>query len=197
MGTVYYVILSASRIANSNRADQSGSDDGNVVDWVKANEIILATLVGTSKGPIARQYRLHWRNVTDGGSFAEVAHSGGEIEWALNSETVLSDGNSLPPGSFLCTATPEPAIQNGLENAEDNILPDGTTYSLADEYYTEFQWALSLDNALDGKQYEFELYDVTEGTVIGSILAQITTYIEVSEAYSGKGIDRGINRGIL
>ena len=183
----YFVVLSASRIANSNRVDQSGSDDGNVVDWVKANEIILATLISTSKGPIARQYRLHWRNVSDGGSFAQVAHAGGEVEWALDSETVLSDGFFLLLGSKLCSATVG-TWQDGSESTEDNILPDGTTYSLADEYYTEFQWGLSLDNALDGKQYEFELYDITEGVVIGTCGAQITTYLPLTEPQTNSRI---------
>jgi len=175
MTVVYYVILSASRIANASRVDQSGSDDGDVIDWVKANEFILATLVSTSKGPIDRQYRLHWRNVTDGGSFAEVA-STGQVKWAAAADTVLVDGTTLTSGNKLCS-TVVGTWQDGMENEEDNLLPDATTYSLADEYYSEFQWGLSLDDALDGKQYEFELYDVTEGTVIATCLAQITTEV--------------------
>ena len=175
LASTYYVDLTASRIANSSRVDQSGSDDGDVIDWVKTDEIILAIQIGTSKGPIARSYKLRWRNVSDSGSFVDVAHSGGEVEWALDSETNLADGTTLGSGNKLCSATPEPTWQDGLESAEDNLLPDSGTYSLADEYYTELQWALSLDNALSNKQYEFELYDVTESTVIGTCLAQITT----------------------
>lgn len=200
-GAPAFVILSASRIADSDKVDQSNSDDGNVVDWVKANEIILATQINTSKGPIARQYRLHWRNVTDGGSFAQVAHSGGEIEWAVAAETVLEDDIPVYQINKLCSATPEPTFQTGKQSEGDNILPDSGTYSLEDEYYTEFQWGLSLDNALDGKQYEFELYDVTEGTIIGTCGAQITTWIETPEGedipYNPRAIGRGIGRGIM
>lgn len=195
MGTIYYINLTASRIANSSREDQSGSDDGNVIDWPKANEIILCIQIGTSKGPIARAYRLHWRNVTDEGSFVEVAHSGGQIEWATATETVLEDGTTLGSGNKLCSGTPEPNWQDGLENEEDNLLPDFGNFILVDEYYTEFQWGLSLDNALDGKQYEFELYDITETTVIGTCLAQITTYQETipDVVLEGKLINKKIN----
>ena len=139
-------------------------------DWTKANDFILAMRIYTSKGPVARAYKLRWRNVTDGGSFADVGSSG---EITFNASTDLTDDGSLILGEKKCDAEGGYTWQNGLESEGDNISPDSGTYSLADEYYTEFQWALDCSGAKNGCKYEFELYDVTETTIIGTCQATI------------------------
>lgn len=168
----YYVDLTASRIADASRSDQSGSDDTDVINWVKADDFILATQVGTSKGPLDRRYKLRWRDVTDAGSFADVAASG---EISYTAVTVLVDGATLGSGSKLCTGIPEPDWQDGLESEADNECPDSPgTYSLADDYYSEFQWALDCDGSEYEHEYEFELYEITNGVSIGTCLATLT-----------------------
>jgi len=166
---VVVVDLTASRIANAVRDDQSGSDDGDVSAWHQ--EFILAVQIGTSNGPIASAYKLRWRDVTDAGAFADVGATG-EIKYST--DTVLTDGNAVTSAKSICTGTPEPSWQDGLESENDNLLPDSGTYSLADEYYTELQWALSTADGDEDHQYEFELYDVTAGKSVGTCAAQIT-----------------------
>ena len=171
--TTYYADLTACRIANSSRADQSGSDDGNVTNWTRTADFILATQIGTSKGVPSRRYMLNWRDVTDEGSFAPVA-STGEINYTAT--TVLGDGTTLGSGNKLCTGTPQPSWQDGMESEGDNELPDAAgLYSLADDYYTEFQWALSSSSADYEHIYEFELYEITNGTSIGTCGSTLTT----------------------
>lgn len=174
MGGVYYVIISGSRIADDAEAYQAVCD-ANVPSWTKTDDFILVVQFGTSKGPIARAYKLMWRNVTDGGSFADVTGSG---EITFNATTSLIDDDPFTPNTG-CTAD-EPDPQNGLENEGDNILPNSGTYSLADDYYTEFAFALDCSNAIDGKEYAFQLYDVTESAIIGVAGATITMWAEPS-----------------
>jgi len=166
--TTYYPTLGASRIADANRVDKSLADDGDVTGWVKTNDFILATRIYGSKGAYNYAYTLKWRNVTDSGSFAAVGATG-EISYAA--DTVLVDGQALPTESKICSAQTNYTWQNGMENEGDNILPDSGTYSLADEYYTELQWALDCSGAHDNDVYEFALY--TNSTLIGTCLASI------------------------
>ena len=166
--TSYYPTLGASRIADANRVDKSLVDNGDVSGWVKTTDFILATRIYGSKGAYNYAYTLKWRNVTDAGSFAAVGATG-EISYAA--DTVLVDGQALPIGSKICSAQTNYTWQNGMENEGDNILPYAGTYSLADEYYTELQWALDCSGAHDNDIYEFALY--TSSTSIGTCLASI------------------------
>ena len=151
--------------------------------WVKTNDFILATRIYTSKGPIARAYKLRWRDVTDEGIFADVTDTG---EITCSAVTDLVDGDDLLIEEKLCAAQSGYTWQNGLESEGDNLLPDSGTYSLADEYYTEFQWALDCSNAEDEHEYEFELWDVTEGVSVGTCLATITMAITIVGGLSMK-----------
>jgi len=151
--------------------------------WTKTNDFILATRIYTSKGPIARAYKLRWRDVTDEGVFADVSDTG---EITYSAVTDLTNDGDLLVEEKLCDAQTDYTWQNGLESEGDNILPDEGTYSLADEYYTEFQWALDCSNAEDEHEYEFELWDVTEGVSIGTCLASITMAITIVVGLSMK-----------
>jgi len=168
LNLAFYPSLGASRIADANRIDKSLADNGDVTGWVKTNDIILATRIYGSKGAYNYAYTLKWRNVTDSGSFAAVGATG-EISYAT--DTVLVDGQALPTESKICSAQTNYTWQNGMENEGDNILPDSGTYSLADEKYTELQWALDCSAAHDNDVYEFALY--TSSTSIGTCLASI------------------------
>jgi len=145
--------------------------------WNKNNDFILAVRIYTSKGPLARAYKLRWRNVTDSGTFADVGATG---EITYSATTGLTDEDDLLLTEKLCDVQSEYTWQNGKENEGDNILPNSGTYSLADEYYTELQWALNCNGALDEHKYEFELWDITDGISIGTCLASITMGITPS-----------------
>jgi len=168
LGGVYYVIMSGSRIADDAEAYQAACDS-NVPDWVKTDDFILVIQVGTSKGPISRAYKLMWRNVTDGGSFADVGSSG---EITFNASTSLVDDDPFTPNTGCAADEPNP--ETGLESKGDNILPDSGTFTHSDDYYTEFAFALDCSNAIAGKEYAFQFYDVTESQIIGVCGATIT-----------------------
>lgn len=182
--TDYYVVLKTSRIADGNRVDQSGSDGSDVTGWDKTADFILGVQVDCEKGPIARAYKLQWRQLPDG-TFADVGATG-EISYAA--VTVLVDGATLGSANKLCTGVPTGSTwQDGLESEDDNLLPDSGTYDLLDEYYTEFQWALDCSTALDGKEYEFQLYDVTLGAVIGVCPSTLTIATAGETFYQATG----------
>jgi len=137
--------------------------------WAKADDFILATRIYTSKGPVTRSYKLRWRKT--GGTFVDVGATG---EITYDATTVLVNDDPLLDAERICGEQSGYTFQGGKESEGDNISPDSFNYTLPDEYYTEFQWALSCDDAEPGAEYEFELWDVTEGTSIGTCLATIT-----------------------
>jgi hypothetical protein len=132
----------------------------------------------TSKGPLGRAVKLQWRNVTQDGSFADVA-STGEINWTA--DTVLVDDTKIPIENTICDAVGGYDFQQGEESEGNNRLPPVTgTFILADDYYCEHQWALSPSGATAGEEYELQLYDITEGTALWTCLASITMATVVS-----------------
>jgi len=173
--------------------------------WTKTDDFILATRIYGSKGAYNFAYKLKWRNVTDGGVFADVGATG---EISFSADTVLVNGQALPIGSKICDEQGSGAKaiftwQDGLESEGDNILPDSGTYSLADEYYTELQWALSCDDAHDEDEYEFALFELTNGTSIGTCLTSITmaaaagvTHALISTAVIAVSTTSALSRGI-
>ena len=144
--------------------------------WIKTDDFILATRIYGSKGAYNFAYKLKWRNVTDGGVFADVEATG---EISFSSVTALVDGQALAIENKICDVQSGYSWQNGMESEGDNRLPDSGTYSLADEYYTELQWALDCNSAHDEDKYEFALYELTNGTSIGTCLATITMAVIV------------------
>jgi len=168
---VYYVDLCATRIADEDRTWQAGVD-GTVTDYPRSHNFIYATVIGTSKGPIDRAYKLQWRNYTADptGVFTDV----GVGDIVPGTDTVLVDDGTLASADASGGICIQTLWQDGLENEGDTILPDVGVYSLADEYYTEFQWALSGLNAVENDLYEFQLYDVTEAAAIGIGSAKIS-----------------------
>jgi len=150
------------------------NDDADVTSWTKTNKIILATQIGyNAKDTAASAFKLQWRNVTDAGAFADVAATG-EVKYSATS-AVLADGTAVTTTSRRGTAVADQTWQDGLENLADNLLPDSGTLDLGSDYYTELQWGLDLSSALDGKQYEFRLWNNTSGLTVGTCAAQITT----------------------
>jgi len=182
MGGTYYPQLLASRILNDSRVDQSGADDGDVTGWDPSAQIILATQIGyNGKDTAASAYKLQWRNETDnpGGSFADVGASG-EVKYAATS-SALSDGTALTEVNSRCqTQGASMTWQNGLENVNDNVLPDSGTLDLGSDCYTELQWALSLADGDPGDQYTFQLYNTTEGAAVGTCGAQLTLQADLA-----------------
>ena len=95
MSSTYYPTVRAARILyDSDRSSASSSDDAVVVGWVKTNKLILAISIAYgSKATIASTFKLQWKNVTDSGTYADVAATG-EAKYAATS-SVLSNGNAV------------------------------------------------------------------------------------------------------
>lgn len=172
MPTYYPQLLRSRLLSDATRAGLA-ADDANVTAWHKGDKIILATQVGyNGKDTAAGYYRLDWRNVTDGGSFAPVAATG-QIKWSATS-AVLADGTALTQANSRCTDPGNQTWQNGLENVADNRLPSAGTIDLGSDCFSEFQWALDTSSSLDGKQYEFRLWNLTSGVATGTCIAKVT-----------------------
>jgi hypothetical protein len=160
-----YVIVNGSRFMARNGVDLSGVDDGNVTGWYRDEDVVLTMCVYTSKGPLASTYKLQWRNVTDDGTFDDVA-STGQIHYTTPDIDYTTDDGAVAYADKRCSTVGGYSWQNGIYNYNDNTLPDTGTYSLLDERYTELQWALNLSTATYSKEYAFRLWDVTVGTVV-------------------------------
>ena len=168
-GGPYYIVQGGSRILDANRVDQSGADDADVTSWDKTNPFILAVNINSGgKDTEAAQYKLRWRDFTDGGSFADV-DSAGEAKFG---STDLVNGATILVGSRKCDSQGNDTWQAG-EEVEGVKLCD--SIDLPDEYETEIHFSLSIADGDDGHVYEFELYDDTHGASKGTCGATIAT----------------------
>ena len=165
--TIYYAAQGGSRILNANRVDQSGSDNADVINWVKTNNFILAVNINSGgKDTAAAQYKLRWRIAL--GTFADVA-STGAIKFGA---TDLVQGASILVAGRKCDSQGGDTWQNG-EEVEGTALSDAI--DLPDEYETEVHFSLSCADAADNSTYEFELYDGTLGASVGTCGATLKT----------------------
>ena len=171
-----YAVVIGSRILDKDRVDQSGNDDADVTNWDINDEFILAVSFGLDKKDTAAvQYKLRWRDVTDDDSFTDV-ESTGEISYTTT-ETVLSDGTAVTSSTRRCTDQSSIMTwQNGLESENDKLCPDGGTFDLGSDCWSEFQWALDCSGATVSHKYEFELYDDTNGASRGTCGSTISMY---------------------
>lgn len=168
LGATYWATLAASRIADASRVDQSGSDDGDVTDWDPTDDFILATILTCDKDLGNRAYKLQWRDVTDEGAFTDVVATG-EINYTA--ATVLQDAQyHTDPQYRLCNAPPGYDWHRVYENEGNN----SSLGNMPDDSSTEIQWALSPSSAQYSHQYDFQVYDTTEGGTIGTVLSSLT-----------------------
>lgn len=193
-GGPYYAQLGGSRILDTDRVDQSGSDDGDVAGWGKSDVAIVAVCIHSGgKETEAAQYKLRWRNETDnpGGSFSDLDSTG---ECKFGDATALSNGTALTEANRR-TSTQGDDWQNG-EEVEGVKLSD--SIDLADDYESEIQFAVSLADGDDGDQYTFDLYDDTRGAQVGILGAQITLAAGAQTYYQNTGqASMSITGGVL
>jgi hypothetical protein len=134
-------------------------------------------------------FKLRWRNVSDAGSFADLA-STGEIKWATVSD--LIDGNAVVAGEdsganvFDCIAKAW-SRRDGLEKEGAN----GFTRSIAQDAYEDFQWAVALDSADFANNDDYELA-LTQSD--NTVIATGTTTVTVVTAGKIDGITKNDTR---
>lgn len=170
-----YVDINGSRIASHDGVDQSGADDANVTDWYRDLDILYCHTIYTSKGPLVRQFKLQYENTTDNpGTWNDVGDGTGEIRFDNVDTVIPTDDYVITVGYRICALVGGYSWQNGIANIEDNTILDSGGYTLNDEYYTEFQWALNIGNTTLGKQYSFRLFDITMTHAHATFGAQLT-----------------------
>lgn len=91
----------------------------------------------------------------------------GELTWGATTDSV--DGNAVTSGEAGCAGAGTWA--DGLEREGAN---DVTALGSLGTW-TEFHWARDASSAGDSKQYEFRVWNVSDGVSAGTCLADITT----------------------
>lgn len=175
-GPVYSV--SGSRIGQDGASSISwqASCEVDVSGWVKTNKIIIAGVLTTGEhAPSAGSFQLRWRNVTDAGSFAILVSGSGELRAGTSAGCIT---NTDPVGAFSGCAGATPTDDEEVEN--ESPLQTASLQCVRDEFI-ETQWCVDFSNALDGKEYEFELYNATATESCGTLAASITTFIEAGD----------------
>jgi len=112
---------------------------------------------------------LNWRNVTDSGSFTNVAGTG---ELRYNGTTDLVNGNAVTSGEAGCTPVSGSTYADGVERETTTTYYVPTT--LAQNEYTEHHFAIDGGNSVAGKEYEFRAWDDADLVEIGVLACTIT-----------------------
>lgn len=170
-------LLAAGGCGNDNRIARDGAGAG-ARDWIDDVGAANVTMNQQELAIIAfcidaddmndatdATFKLQWRNVSDAGSFADLAATG-EIKWS--SSTDLVDGNAVVvaedsgANSINCAGKGW-THRDGLEKEGAN----GFTRTIVQDRFEDFHWAVALDSADhgNGDQYEFRLTQ-SDATVI-------------------------------
>jgi hypothetical protein len=130
-----------------------------VVNHIIGVDIILAlSFDGDDMNLIAGDFEVRWRNVTDAGSMAVLAATG-EMNWAAS--TALVNGDGVPNAEQF-----DPGNCSGMgvdQSINDGIMREGANAAdltdIGDGEVHENWWAISTDDAVAGKTYEFEIVE--------------------------------------
>jgi hypothetical protein len=161
--------MGGSRICTIAGVDQSGGDGVDVTGWTKTDEFIVAININSGgKETEAAAYKLKWRDVTDEGTFADIAATG-EIKYDV-ADTSWNDGDAVATGDQVCDSIGMDTRQAGERNKDDNLTD---SIDLPDEYQSELWFGLNCDDAEDNHVYEFELWDDTNSRNMGTVTATI------------------------
>ncbi len=158
--------------------DGAGSITWNVacqideVDWVKTVQAIISVdCLSGAHSPGSESFQLRWRNLTDAGSFATLTTSGelrrGISAGAINNTDPVGDPQNCPSGTI-----------DASEEVENESPLQSASLSASQNDLIETQWCGDMSNALDGKEYEFDLYSQTEGASVGVCTPTITIFEE-------------------
>ncbi|KKN86544.1 hypothetical protein LCGC14_0267200 [marine sediment metagenome] len=160
-----------------------------VTGWVKTNKLILSYgIVSTKHTPTAASFTLQWRNVTDAGSFTNLVSGSGELRTGVSAGLLV---NNDPIGDSA-------GCESGTLDSESHEIDTESPYTTASVTGTqnngiEFQFLIDMSNALDNKQYEFRLYDETQGSALSTTLAaQVTTEAGVLSARESRTLTREV-----
>lgn len=169
--------LSGSRIANATRVWQA-AEDVSITGWDITADLIFAIAVESGAHAAAQgTLQIGWRNKTDGGSFTPLSASG-ELTWFGVTDLVTNDPVTSEEAGCTGTGT----FSFGTEEEECNFCVP----ILLKAHWSEYHFAVDFSNAHAGDEYEFEFYDISEGTAVGTCLATVTTSAAPPPAYIPK-----------
>lgn len=161
--------------------DGAGSITWNVVcdvsetGWVKTNQpIISVDCQSGSHTPPTGSFQLRWRNFTDspGGAFAPLSVVG-ELQRGISAGCI---SNTDPVGDVQnCPSD----VVDASEECENETPLQSASLSASQNDQVEIQYCIDFSNALDGKEYQFELYNMSETESCGICVPTITTFIEI------------------
>jgi len=153
-------ILFKTRICDADRTALAADNTDYTVNKGSKPNLIFVAQVDEEAGTYTTTYTLMWKNTTDTGAFANLAATG-QINWAAT--TNLVQGTNVT--TKLCTAAGAAGStwQNG-EEVEGAATSD--SIALVDEYYTEIHFAINIASALEGKTYDFQIWENTGGTAL-------------------------------
>lgn len=170
-------LLAAGGCGNDNRIARDGLGPG-VRDWLGAVLVANVTLHQFDIAIVAfnidaddmnnatdATFKVQWRNVSDAGSFADLAATG-ELKWATASDLVdggtVIEAEESGANSVNC-ANKGWSRRDGLEKEGAN----GFTRTVNQDAHEDFQWPVDLSGAdhANGDQYEFRLTQ-SDATVI-------------------------------
>jgi len=160
--------------------DWLAAEETSITNQVIGLDIILAlSFDGDDMNLIAGDFQVRWRNVTDAGSMAVLAATG-EMNWAA--DTALVNGDGVPnaeqwhPGN--CSGMGVDGVLN------DGLMREGANaidlVDISDGEVHENWWAISTDDALNGKTYSFEIVETgqtspyTNAAPLSATVAMVT-----------------------
>ena len=143
--------------------------------WVKSVQAIISVdCQSGSHTPPSASLQLRWKNFTDnpGGSFATLVTGSGELRGGASAGAI---SNTDPIGDVQnCPSD----VVDASEEVENESPLQSASLSASQEDQIETQWCVDMSNALDGKEYQFELYNATEPESCGTCTPTITIFAE-------------------
>jgi len=182
--TTYYAQLGGSRILSvSGSTDHSGADDGDVTDWVKTTEFIVAMNIWSgNKDTVSSTYKLQWQDDTDVSGYSDLGSSG-ELIYTLD-DTSWNHGDAVATGDQKCDSQGGDTRVAG-ERIKGQSLSDAI--DLADNEQTELWFGVDSSSADDSHQYSFQLYSTAEGSAVGICGSTITMEAGATLYYQDTG----------
>jgi len=171
-----------SRIADANRSWQAACD-GDVSDWNKANEFIVALIAECgAHGGATETFKVQWSD------------DGGQNWYDLGSTGKLIQGDT----TVLTNCTSPVGSSSGCQTLEDSHEIEGAnscTLTTTGKTFVEAQVAVDPQGADDGTTYSFRLYSTTAGAPLGAVATELTTAAGVTE--KGVGDTGGGSEAVL
>lgn len=169
-------------ITNGTRIGEDGAGvitwdeacDVSKTGWVKTNKAIVSVdcQSGTHTPP-DDSFQLRWRNLTDSpaGAFNTLITGSGELRagtsaGAISNTDPVGDPQNCPADTI-----------DASEEVENETPLQSASLVASQNDQIETQWCVDMSNALDGKEYQFALWNVDDNESCGTCVPTITTFM--------------------